>query len=117
MKKIIFIVTLFVFFSCKGNKEENYKDSLDTFTVSITKHSDTTNAIVNPIKDSFRYSFIDSIGYSIQTLKDSILKLNKRIKYADYRSGRIVTKIQYYVDITNSRPVNKKYFSDGFKGH
>jgi hypothetical protein len=103
----IFFILIFIvcwlcltLMSCKNSKPI-YTSHIDTMYIRDTQYHKIYYV------DSL---VLKSIYDSIVKLEDSIIVLNNRIKYADYRNGRIVTKIQYYIDITDQRPKNKTFF-------
>jgi|GEM_PF-3062950 len=107
MRKTLGVIVISIFiFGCQANRQSS----------DCSLYIDSIIKISNRYGDTLRYVTIEAIHEanisrdSIRILKDSIVKLNTQIKYADYRSGRIVTKIQYYIDITDQRPANKNFF-------
>lgn len=114
MKRMLILLMPILMLSCKGQTQES------SFTDGVKYGIDTMQKVAQPLIDSATLQskrIIESYDLknkifndSISLLKRQVDSLQKVIRYSDYRNGRIVTKIQYYIDITDRRPANKKYF-------
>lgn len=94
-------------------KRDREKVSSETKKIDTIVKLDTSKT-VKVVLDSSVFIYVinkvDSLNDSILLYKKQVDSLQKVIRYSDYRNGRIVTKIQYYIDITDQRPKNKTFF-------
>jgi hypothetical protein len=97
MRIYIIVLAIIVLGGCKVKQQEPARIVVRTDTIYQHEKVADSSALI-------------LANDSIALLKDSIAKLNSTIKYSDYRNGRIVTKIQYYITITERRPANKTFF-------
>jgi len=98
--KTIFICLLTAFlFSCKGNTggEIIERESQDTIhSVEVIYVTDTV--------------LISELKTEIENLKDSLKRVTNEITYENYINARRIEKIKYYINITERKPTNQKFF-------
>lgn len=98
--KTIFICLLTAFlFSCKGNSsgETIERESQDTIhSVEVIYVTDTV--------------LISELKTEIENLKDSLERVTNEITYENYINARRIEKIKYYINITERKPTNQKFF-------
>lgn len=99
MKTIFICLLLSFLFSCKGNTggEIIERESQDTIhSVEVIYVTDTV--------------LISELKTEIENLKDSIERVTNEITYENYINARRIEKIKYYINITERKPTNQKFF-------
>lgn len=99
MKTIFICLLLSFLFSCKGNTggEIIERENQDTIhSVEVVYVADTV--LILELKDE------------IKILRDSLEKITNEITYENYINARRIEKIKYYINITERKPTNQKFF-------
>ena len=112
MKKILlFMMTALMLSSCSCSKPFGRSTSHDPDTLASKPEPEVR--YVNVVDSSEIISLraqLETANQTITLLQDSVKFYRDSVEYENYINARRIEKIKYYINITDKKSTNKKYF-------
>jgi hypothetical protein len=109
MKYSVFLLNLLIFVSCSCSHK-----NIDVIQANNVAAVLTHDTIYVPVVDSSEVlrlqETIKNNASIVSSLMDSIKYYRDSTTTANYMNARKIEKIKYYINITEKKPTNKKFF-------